>query len=264
MPPVETREKSGLLIITLVASLLLLADLVGFFQWYKNARSYIGFPIATLTHEIARNLGYTISSVVTNNSLKRQNIDLRQKVIELELLSQTYKTELEKHPDLNKLSESIKKSNYLKTEQAEILDIQAQNLPGQLLLNKGEKNGITKGMPVVFGNAYIGYISQVTTNDSLCTSYVVPGQEMVGYIAIKKITGIIKVSLSDMQLGDLLATEQVALHDVVSVKRENYPYFFALGLVSKVPLNNGSAERTATISSSIPISDLTYVTIVKE
>ncbi|MCC7304121.1 hypothetical protein IT418_01765 [bacterium] len=264
MAPAESQGRTGLLLVTLIMTIVLLADLVGFMQWYKNIRSYILLPVTVFIDTIQKNSAYTLISIVKSDTLKKQNIELRQRVIELESLAESYKTELDKVPRLNELSSIIGRNNYKSVEQAQILDVQHGRIKGMLQINKGTQNGITVGMPAVFGNFYIGYVSSVTSNDSIITGYMVPGQEFAGYVQTKKITGIVTVGVNDIELGDLLATEQVALHDIVSIRQENFPYFFTLGLISKVPLNNGSAERKATITGKVSVNDLTYITIIKQ
>ena len=254
----------SLLYIVLLSSILLLGDLVGFFHGYKNFRSFVGTPIATFYQNTKLTFEYTFFSMSHGTSLKHENVALRQRILELEGIVGQYQLETQQDVKLHQFYESTQSTKYGQVVNAQVLDTYANRLPGKLLLNKGLRDGLEVGMPVVFGSFYVGYLSEVNTADSTCTTYLVPNQEFIGYIPTRKLTGIIKVGISDITLGDLLASENVALHDVVTIKREGYSYLFTLGAISQVPTNNGSAERKAKITGSVPVTEISFVTIVKK
>lgn len=264
MAPTRSKDYSQLLVGVLLASLVLLLDLVGFLSWYKNFRSYVLHPGLTAFHNVSVGITEATISAFKGTTLRKENLVLRQKVLELESLSTQYAEQLKATSALQQLYETTKVTTFKSTEKAQILDLHAERLAGKLLLNKGATSGIKEGMPVTVANYYLGYITSVTPYESTCTTYEIPGQEFVGYIQSKKITGIVRVGINGMELGDLLATEQVALHDVVSLRKEGYPYYLTLGTITKIPLNNGSAERTAIVNSPLMLTNLTYVTIIKQ
>lgn len=264
MSPSQPNDTTPLLVAIFFSSILILLDLVGFLGWYKNIRSYISYPITTVGHNLNTIFLQTVSSTLHGTTLKNENLALRQKVIELESLVISYTDQVNKLPALQKLYETTRAVSYKKTENAEVISTRADQVAGKLLLNKGSSSGIKLGMPVVVANFYLGYISSVTTFDSISTIFSIPGQEFICYIQAKKITGIARVGINGVELGDLLANEKVALHDVVSIKRDGFPYFYTLGNIMRIPANNGSAERKAVVESPIDISTLMYVTIIKE
>ena len=257
-------NQTGLLVAILIASLLLLADLVGYVNWFKNARSYIVYPVQVFGAATVKTLQLASLSVVQGSSLKSENLTLRQKVLELEGVVAEYTRERELSTEFKEYLATINEASYAGTESATVLDLNVGNLQGKILLNKGEMAGISKGMPVVYGSYYIGVISEVTTFESTCITFLLPAQEFVGYVQKRNISGIVNVGINGMELRDLLANEKVTLHDAVTIKREGYPYFMTLGTIAVVPANNGSAERKAMLVSPVALSDLTFVTIVKK
>lgn len=264
MTPPTFKDQTGVLLAILVASLLLLADLVGLLGWFKSARAYILYPVQIVGEEIFRNTRNTLTSVVKGNSLKQENLTLRQRVLELENIVTTLEQAQEKQTGFQAFQQHISQEKYRKTVIAQVLDTHTNALQGKLTLGQGSRAGVVVGMPVALGSAYVGYISEVTPFESTCLTFYLPNQEFLGYVQKRKVTGIVRVGINGMELGDLLASEQVVLHDVVTLKRAGYPYFFTLGAVSRAPLNNGSAERTASITSQVQLDELNFVTIVQE
>jgi cell shape-determining protein MreC len=264
MTPPSFKDQTSVLLAILVASFLLLADLVGILGWFKTARAYVLYPVQSVGGEVIRNTRDTLASLVKGNSLKRENLSLRQRVLELENVVTTLEQAQQKQTGYQAFLQYTAQEKYKKVVTAQVLDTHADLLQGKLTLGQGSRAGISVGMPVVLGSTYVGFISEVTPFESKCITVYLPNQEFLGYVQKRKLSGIVKVGINGMELGDLLASEQVALHDVVSLKREGFPYFFTLGTISRAPLNNGSAERTAGIVSPIQLDELNFVTIIQE
>lgn len=262
MSPTAQQDKLLLPFLTLATSLFLLLDLVGMLQWFKNFRSYLMFPIHTLSSSIVTNTGLLTTSILQNNSIKMQNLLLKERILELESENSKLQKEIAEFPKFAEYQKTLGLHSYQQTVTAQILDIRVNTIEGTLLLNKGSNDGAKVGMPVIYNNYYVCSLIEVRSADSLCLSFIVPGQEFIGYIPSKKITGIVKIGINGMVLGDLLATEKVSLKDAVSMKKEDFPYFFTLGIISEVPPDDGSAERKAVLDSPLRLSELLYVTIV--
>lgn len=253
-----------LLIYTLLfSSIVILADLTGYISLVRQFRALTIYPIEVTTSAIKKTTAnffsvFTQKSLLTeNNKLKQRNLELESKLLEYEQNAIIGK-------EVARYSATVPAATYKKTIDALILDNSYSNNQGQLLLAKGTTNGIKKGMPVVLGTSYIGYISEESAFSSVCTTFLQPGQQFVGYLLTRKITASVKTSLSTMQLFDLLATDTVQLHDVVSIKRDGFAYYFKLATITHLPDKTGSAERTAILESALNVTDLSYVTVVQE
>jgi cell shape-determining protein MreC len=257
------RTDSLLIYTVLFSSIIILADLTGYITSIKRFRAFTTYPLVVATSTIKKSTSNFLSIfrqeslLKENNQLKQRNLELESKLSDLEQ-SKTVAAEIAKY------TSTITAKEYKKTVTALIIDNSYSNNQGQLLLAKGTSSNIEKGMPVVLGSTYIGYISEASDFSSVCTTYLQPGQQFVGYLLTRKITASVKTTLSAIQLFDLLATDTVQLLDTVSIKREKYPYFFTLATIIQLPNKTGSAERTAVLESPIRISELTYVTVVQE
>lgn len=265
MPPATSKDYTPILVLLFISSLLLLLDLTGMLTGFKRLRSYLTYPLTTVSFTIKSSWINSLQSIFKGSSLKTENIELKQKLLELEAANEAYIEKIDTYKTLEDEINSIQKDReYKRSERARVLDLYTDNVRGKLKLNKGERSGITAGMPVVVGGVYIGYISEVTPFESTCVTYIIPGQEFVGYILKSKVSGIVKTEISTIEMTDLLATEQVKLHDMVSIRRENLPYFYSLGTISRAPPNDGSAERKALISEILSLDSISFVTIVIE
>lgn len=265
MPPTTSKDLTPILVLLFFSSLLLLLDLTGALYWFKQIRSYIAYPLTTVSFTIKSGTLHSFQNIFDGSTLSEENITLKQRILELETANTSYAQDIESFKSLGKELDTLKKDKeYKRSERARVLDIHTENIRGKIKLNRGSRVGIRTGMPVVIGNSYVGYISEVTPYESICITYLIPGQEFVGYILKSKISGILKTEISTIEMTDLLATEQVKLHDVVSVRREDYPYYFSFGTIAKVPANDGSAERKATVNGLLPLDFINYVTVVLE
>jgi cell shape-determining protein MreC len=247
----------------LVSTIVMLSDLTGYLGQIKRLRAIVAFPVQSFVHSTTT-IGKNIFAIFGQQSIVKENAELKQRAISLELTLEETLSQSQLRNNIEKYESLLSPKDYKKTQEALILDTNYGDFQGKLLLNKGSTQGIEKGMLVVLGNNYIGFIAEANDYTSVCHTFELPNQQLVGYLLSRKVTASVQTSLNDIRLYDLLATDTLQLHDTVSVRREKSPYYVTLGNIAQLPEQTGSAERVARIKSSITINELSFVTIVQE
>lgn len=246
----------------LVSILILLMDLVGLFSGFKGFRSYITYPFSVFYENITTTIQTTSISIFGSKNLKRENIELKQRLILLKDIIDIEEEEKIKQSSISKLIKKINKEEYKGYVIGEVLTTNYDDIDGLIQISVGTRDGITQGLPVVFGSSYIGEIDKAYPQYSVVRTLSVPGQEFIAYIRKRKVTGIMNTHVSNIIVSDLLATYPIYTGDTVFLRNDNMPYFFNAGKIKSIPQKTGSAEKTAIISPSIDISELHYISVI--
>lgn len=105
-------------------------------------------------------------SIKNISSLKKQNIELSDKISQLEV-DRSKIIELQHENDLLKQELGFAQKNQdLSLLPATIIGREATSFLDHVIIDKGEKDGIQKGMGAIFGGALVGQVSEVYNNQS--------------------------------------------------------------------------------------------------
>lgn len=249
---------------TLVALFIFLLDQVGFLDWYKNIHSFISAPIQYSQVTFTSGIQNSLTSLFYTSTLKKENADLKTRILELEKLTADQTAIIETNQATAETRAILGQLPYKESVVAYIIDATHTDIAGYLKINKGSTDGISVGLPVVVKDYYVGYVDSVTKNTATVKSLEIAGQSFIGYIEKRKISATVKTEIGKVYLDDLLANETLQLLDLVSIKREQLPYSFPVGTITTIPKETGTAERIGTITPFIRTADISLVTVVIE
>lgn len=250
--------------ISLFALLIFLFDQIGLLLWYKNIHSFISVPIEYSLSSFKQNLSNSFISLQYAATLKKENDELKMKILELEKISSDQAQLLEAKNEIDSIKQVLSQLSYKKVLVATILDATVNDIAGYLQINKGSNDGITLGSPVVVKDYYLGYVDTLTSHSATVKSIEVSGQAFIGYVENRKISATVKTEIGKIILDDILANETIQLHDLVAIKRENLPYLFSVGTITTTPKDTGTAERVGIITPFARTSDISFVTVILE
>ena len=163
------RKKSGIAGIVITVVLLIILVFISNLKlnklsYIENAFSNIIMPIQSgityLKHKLSGDENYftTIESLQEENErLKQANIELEEKLRELEII-QAENLTLKEYVNL---TEQYK--NY-KTVPAYIINKDTSNYSSIFVINVGEKNGVKENMTVIAAEGLVGHVISVTAD----------------------------------------------------------------------------------------------------
>ncbi len=178
--------------------------------------------------------------------------------------------------------ENLKKDNDALRSQFETSQTQGYNLlpgrvvgsqgsgpsPSYLIVALGEKDGVKKGMAVIFGDNLVGKITSVKSAYSRVELLTGPGFSTVAVSVENNASGIVHGQ------DDFILFDHVAIKDKIiegeGVKTAGQidehglgvPADLLIGKISKVNRNDALAFQTAKVESSIPFAHLATVFVI--
>lgn len=143
MPPTTSKDLTPILVLLFFSSLLLLLDLTGALYWFKQIRSYIAYPLTTVSFTIKSGTLHSFQNIFEGSTLSEENIALKQRILELETANTSYAEEIESFKSLSKELDTLKKDKeYKRSERARVLDIHTENIRGKIKLNRGDRKSV--------------------------------------------------------------------------------------------------------------------------
>lgn len=135
-----------------------------------------------------------------------------------------------------------------------------------LVLDRGERDGVSKGMLVVVGNNLIGRITSVGPSTSSLQLVSSPNSAIIGQVVGKNATGVIKGRLGagvlgmeqielgkKIEIGDIIASSRIAADTIPGL---------VVGVVENVIKNDNAVFQSATVRPILDFNSLDLVFIV--
>lgn len=154
-------------------------------------------PIQSGLMRFSENFGSGIKSVAALGGLNRENKELRDQVAELR--GQLYRLE-ELSQENNRLRELLEYSNQYErnfsSTAARIIGRDPGNWFGIITLNKGERDGIVKNMPVVTRSGLVGKVVSVSRNTAQVMLITDPRSGVGALVQETRVPGVVEGTTS--------------------------------------------------------------------
>ncbi len=192
------------------------------FNHLRAVRSTIGiamYPVEYLASLPTKVYNWSTESFSARNNLLRKNASLRAEQIRLELQLQKLATLEQENARLRELLSSAK---YFEKERlliAELLSIDLDPFRQRIVLNKGARDGVYEGQPLLGAKGIIGQVDKVETFHSIAILISDPNHALLGVVArsgqrslvvgtgnIDKLELLHITNTADINIGDLVTT----------------------------------------------------------
>jgi len=185
----------------------------------RSTMSVAMYPIEYLAGLPSKVYNWSVESFSARNKLLSDNAVLRAEQIRLELQLQKLTTLEDENNRLRELVSSVK---YFEKERlliAELLSVDLDPFRQRFVLNKGTRNGVYEGQPLLGAQGIIGQIDKVGPFNSVAILISDPNHALLGVIArsghrslvvgtgnIDKLELQYVTNTADIQIGDLVIT----------------------------------------------------------
>lgn len=198
-----------------------------------------------------------------NEALKAENERLKSFDIENELL----KSENDKLRSILNFKNANEEYEYIG---ADVTGIAGNNFLEGYYINRGEKEGIEKGMVAINGNGLIGQVTSVGENWSIVESLCNENIAVAGYVlSTEESNGIVKGYKGNedkflAEIQGLALDSTIKEGDVIltSGLGEIYPKGIKIGEVIEVYEDKANVTKSAIITPSVEFNKLEQLTIV--
>ena len=192
------------------------------FNHLRTLRSTIGtamYPIEYLAGLPIKIYSWGVESFSERNKLLSDNASLRAEQIRLELQLQKLTTLEQENERLRELLSSAK---YFEKERlliAELLSVDLDPFRQRIVLNKGTRDGVYEGQPLLGAKGIIGQVDKVGAFNSVAILISDPNHALLGVVArsgqrslvvgtgsIDKLELLHVTNTADINIGDLIIT----------------------------------------------------------
>jgi rod shape-determining protein MreC len=196
----------------------------------------------------------SISSLAEKNSrLENELTDLKSKLSELK--------EIKNENEILRSQLDFESKVPIKTTPARVISYEPDNVRKFLTIDKGSRNGLSKGMPVISGGVLVGTLDQVDSFSSKVFLVNDPEFRIRAIGQDSRASGIVKG-----QIGQGLILEKVAQNDsiaigeyVITAGSENVPKGILIGQIDGISKSDNSIFQTANLKILINFNKLELV-----
>lgn len=231
----------------------------------RTTLSIIVAPAQYIINWPAKMLEWAEESFSSNQKLLSQNEDLQGQVLLLKARLQKLLLLEQENTQLRALLQSLPRSTE-KVLVAQLLAVDPDPFAQQVILNKGQKEGIYLGQPVIDGNGVFGQIIQAGAFTSRVllitdTRSAIPVQDsrsgmrgiIVGRGDSTRLALIDMPTTADIKVGDQLVTSGLG---------EKYPVGYPVGVITSIEESPGSQFSKVTVKPSAHINRTHLVLLV--
>ncbi len=265
-----SSQRKTKLILLAVAVLLLLF----FLHFIKVLRPIENLVVSTTktvlrpTYRLSNWIGENYLDFKTKRELLRENKDLKDQISTLLKEKSEFLTEQEENDFLRKQLNFTKEFNY-SFEVANVIGEDVDNIQNTIIIDRGLKNGVFVGQPVVADKGIlVGKILKVTKNSAV----VLLINDDLSKVAAKiqnqaKTIGIIEGEYGlGIRMKLIPQTEMIKEGDVVvtSGLERGVPAGILIGQVERVMSAPEELFQEAAIKSAVEFNKMTMVNVIKE
>ncbi len=197
---------------------------------------------------------------------------LQNRVADLETALALYQSELvelrEINSDYQRLADLLKYTNSVQNQEfvtANVIAIDESGFLRTITVDKGTRDGIAVGMPVVTGQGLVGRIIRVSANAARVMLVTEPTSAVSTRLQTSRIEGTVQGQpAGTLQMNMIPLDAQVTNGDLVitSGLGGNFPPDIVVGQVTSVGLSRDGLNRVAQVHSLINFDTLEFVLIV--
>jgi len=249
----------------IVLAVLVTAQRFGYLRPAEDISLKILTPIGRVLN-ISTNTGKGIFGNIRGlRDLQKENKGLKEKLnqTEQEIISLQ---EAKKENDSLRKDLEFKIDSGYKTISAEVSMYSPSNVRQTILIDKGEKDGIKKGMTVVSEGFLVGQIFGVNEDTSKVFIITDPVSAIPVYVQNTTATGIVKgqigygLSLEEVPQGDILGQGQFV---VTSGLGGEYRKGLILGKIDKIEKSDNTIFQSASVRPEVNFSRIERVLVIK-
>lgn len=255
------RPFAGLILLGLV---LLIGSRFGATQ---RLSSFLSWPVQPVLASEATTTRKTVTffNVITSiRDLARENARLQARTTELEA-------------ELTQLKEVKHENDILRQELNFTKETEDTHIPAQLIgrtpagvikdivLNRGERDGVKVGQPVVAQGYLVGVVNQVEERQSKAALLTHPRSVVPVLLQDTRSTGLLRGGISGLTVSDILIDSEVKSGEtiVTSGLGGALPAGIPIGRILSVSSRKGDITKRATVAALLDITKLEMVFIRK-
>ncbi len=255
-----------MLLIVLSISMMTIDHRLSHLRTLRSTISTVMYPIEYLAGLPVKVYTWSTESFTARNKLLSENAGLRAEQIRLELQLQKLASLEQENTRLRELLSSVKFSNNERLLVAELLSVDLDPYRQRIVINKGTRDGVYEGQPILGAKGIIGQIDKVGPFSSVAILISDPNHALLGVIArsgqrnlIVGTGNIDKLELRhvtntvDIQIGDLLITSGLD---------DRYPTEYPVAEITSIKQDSGEAFMKVEAKPLVDLSTIREVLLM--
>lgn len=239
----------------------------GHFDWWQSVNGFIragAQPVLASETAVSRKSIGFFSIIANLRNLATENAQLRAKVTQLEADLSVLK-EVKHENDLLRQELSFVENNREEFVPAQLIGRTTAGLIKDIVISRGERDGIRVGQAVMAQGYLIGAISEVTSNQATVRLVTHPGSLVPVVLQESRSTGLLRGGIGGLSMTDILIDATIAANEtVVTSGLGGYlPSGLPVGKVVAVSASPGDITKRSSVSSPIDPSKLELVFVRK-
>ena len=274
-----TRARSTRLLVVTLVSISLVTITLDYRQGESGLLAEAGdvaltvmSPLQEAVSRVTHPIGNFFSTLVRLPSIRRENVDLADRLAGLESQMATTTADAARLAELEallQLKESFGKK--VETTGAQVIANGASNFDWTVTIDKGSSDGIAVDMPVVASAGLVGHVTRVAPDSAVIQLLLDPDSSVAGRLDLSRKTGLLTgEGDQDLRMGLVDTTtavepgEQVvtAGYKVPGAAQGLYPPGILIGSVSRVLPDDAALEKYVTVRPAVDFSALDVVLVV--
>ncbi|PIS07794.1 rod shape-determining protein MreC [Candidatus Berkelbacteria bacterium CG10_big_fil_rev_8_21_14_0_10_43_13] len=228
---------------------------------FTRTTTGISIRLENFSHRVRR----TFSFWTNISELKKQNEELSRKIISLQVDSSQIEELKNENALLKKELGFIEPSEIGTLVPAKIIERDAATFSDEITIDKGEKDGIVKGVAVVSNNILIGTIKNVMSDTSKILLITSKDSIIQAMLQNSRSKGILRGGISGLYLDDITTdtTYKIGENVVTSGLGGDIMSGMLIGTAGKLESASSSIFKTISVEPLVDISSLELVFVKK-
>jgi rod shape-determining protein MreC len=228
-------------------------------------------PLQEAVSRVTHPIGNFFSTLLRLPAIRQDNLDLRERVAELEAqqaTQQALQAALNEAEALLDLQQSF--GTRVESTAAQVISAGASNFEWTITIDKGSDDGIEVDMPVVASAGLVGHVLRVSATASVVQLIIDPGSFAAGRLDGSGESGLLEGrGANDLVLSGVEPTTPVEPGERVVTAGYRfgglgslYPPNILIGSVSHVISEETALEKQVTVRPAVDFSSLSLVLVV--
>lgn len=146
----------------------------GFSSYTQNAVGYVTAPLQKLSSAISGVFTGAVNGIIELKDVKGENAALKKQVDELQSRLVNYNEMQREYDQLSKAYDLLKENPGIRMAPASIISRDRTQWYSSFTIDRGSKDGVKPGDPVVTSEGLVGKVTQVSVSSSTVTSILDP------------------------------------------------------------------------------------------
>jgi len=261
------RKSIQVLVIILFFGVFLFIQPFSFFQGIREILWMGTAPFMHVAHKIGSGLSHTAQIFSSIGDVRDENEYLRQKIIELESFEAQHIDSQRENNVLREALDLLPRDMYT-LETSAVIGHDPSGTHKWIVINKGKKHGLEKGMPVIVrGGILVGSLEEVFYTTSQVKLITHPESAINAHVASTHAKGLVRGRYGLGILMDrILQTESVQVGEsvVTSEIGELFPPGLYIGKVQEIRRSEDNLFQQAVLVSPVDLTDLLFISVIKK